>query len=540
MTGDRRAVTGTDVTATGDVMKVSLRTAVQLALIAALYFAAAKLVLALAIPPGYATAVWPSSGIALAALLLLGRQFWPGVWVGAALANFTIQYSAPLAAAIATGNTLEALAAAALVRRFIGVPTRFEHGEHVVRFVAAVMAGCAVAPTAAALALGALSAAPSRLLLENWWTWWQGDAAGMIIVAPLLMSWSRAWPLAWTRGRVLECACYAALLVVTTLAVFGDWFTGDNAFQFSFMLLPFIIWAAFRFTQREVATASAVVCGIAVWYTVVGSGPFATGNLNQSLLVLQAFVATVAVTGLALAAVLEERRRAEEALHLANEELERFVYVAAHDLQEPVRTVINFSDLLDRRIRGTLDGETRTYLDFVTAGAQRTRRILADLLAFSQIAHQPPGRPGKVDCDGVLLDALENLRSRLDEAGAVVTREPLPTVTGDSTHLQLLFQNLIGNAVKFRGAEAPRIHVSARAADGGWVFAVRDNGIGIDPAHFGSIFGMFQRLHSADRYPGTGIGLTICRKIIERHDGRIWVESAPGKGATFYFMIPER
>lgn len=520
-------------------MKGNLGTLAQIALIAALYFAAARLVLALAIPPGYATAVWPSSGIALAALLLLGGRFWPGVWVGAALANFTIQFSLPLAAAIATGNTLEALAAAALVRRTVDVPTRFEHGEHVVKFVAAAMAGCAVAATGATLALGAGGSLAWGELSETWWTWWQGDVAGMIIVAPLLLSWSRAWPFSWTRGRAVECAVYAALLVVSTLSVFGDWFAGDNAFQFSFLLLPLIIWAAFRFTQREVATASAVVCAIAVWYTVGGSGPFATGNLNQSLLVLQAFVGTVAVTGLALAAVLEERRRAEEALRLVNEELERFVYVAAHDLQEPVRTVINFTDLLDRRLRGTLDGETRAFLDFVMGSAQRMRRVLADLLAFAQIERKP-GRPERVDCNSVLLDALENLRFRLDEAGAVVTREPLPAVVADGTQLQLLFQNLIGNAVKFRGSEAPRIHVSARAEDGGWIFAVRDNGIGIDPAHFGVIFEMFQRLHGADRYPGTGIGLTICRKIIERHEGRIWVESAEGKGATFYFTIPGR
>lgn len=518
-------------------MNKSLRGFARILLVAAAYLTAAKLTLAFAIPPGYATAVWPSSGIALAALLLVGWRAWPGVWVGAAIANFSIQYSAPLATAIATGNTLEALASAVLVRRYIGAHGRFDRGEHVVKFVAATLASCAVAATVGVLSLGAGGLIEWRGAFDNWITWWLGDTAGMIIVAPLLLIWSRDFRYSFSAGRAAECAVLAIALVLATLMIFADRFTGGGAYSLTFLLLPVLVWAAFRFSQREVATASALVCGIAVWFTVAGEGPFAADSLNRSLLLLQAFISTVAVTGLALAVVLEERRRAEEQLRRTNEELESFVYAAAHDLQEPLRTVVNFSDLLGRRYGDRLDSEGREYVEFIESGARRMRRLLSDLLVFAQVG-QKSGHP-LVDCESALTRACEGLKAGLDEARGTVTHDPLPSVAVENTHMELLFQNLISNAVKFRGEQPPRIHVSARREGGDWVFSVRDNGIGMDPRYCDAIFGMFQRLHGADRYPGNGIGLTICKKIVERHDGRIWAESEEGGGSTFFFAIPE-
>jgi signal transduction histidine kinase len=530
------AVTGNRKALSSVAMKEQIRYAVQVVLVAALYFGAAKLALALAIPPGYASAVWPSSGIALAAMLVLGWRCWPGVWLGAALANFTIQYSAPLAAAIATGNTLEAVIGAMLVRSYVGIPHRFERGGHVVSFVAVAMVSCAIAATTATLALGIGGFMPWAVFMDNWWTWWLGDVAGIIIVAPLLLAWSRAWSYRWSAARALEFAALAVLLTGTALAVFGDFIADGLASGLTFLVLPLIVWAAFRFTQREVATAIAVVCGIAVWYTVVGRGPFAMDSLNQSLLLLQAFMSTVAVTGLALAAVLAERGRVDASLRRANEELERFVHVTAHDLQEPLRTVINFAELLDRRNRHRLDGEAREFVGFIVTGVARMQRILSDLLLLSRIDVKEVSR-GELDCEKMLASVREGLKVALDEAGAALTHDPLPKVKGDGTLLELVFQNLIGNAIKFRGAEPPRIHVGAWRQGGDWVFSVRDNGIGIDARHFGTIFEMYQRLDAAERYPGSGIGLTICKKIVDRHDGRIWLESREGAGTTFYFTV---
>jgi signal transduction histidine kinase len=519
------------------VLQGPLGHAGALVLVAVLYYAAAKLALAFAIPPGYATAVWPSSGIALAVLLLLGARYWPGIWIGAALANYTIQYSAPLAAAIATGNTLEAVIAAALVRRFIGVPHRFVRGEDVVRFVAVAMAGCAVAASVATVALGTGGFMAWRDSWPNWWTWWQGDLAGLVIVTPLILTWAARQDLDWSHERIFECVAFSLVLAAVMLAVFGEVSTGDGTLSLSFLVLPLIIWASFRFSQREVATASAVMCGLAVWQTVGGSGPFVASNMNRSLLLLQAFLSTIVATGLVLSAVLEERRRAMERLRRANEEMEHFVQVAAHDLQEPLRTVVNFTDLLEARSRDRLDGEAREFLGYVVGGVTRMQRMLRDLLTFSQV-DRSEARAVAVDCELAFATARESLKAAIEESRAVVTHDALPTVIGDPTHMEILFQNLVGNAVRFRGEILPRVHVGARLEGDRWVFSVRDNGIGIDPADFGRIFNMFHRVHGSDRYPGSGIGLTICKRIVERYNGRIWLESRVGSGTIFYFTAP--
>jgi diguanylate cyclase (GGDEF)-like protein len=283
--------------------------------LAAAYFAAAKLALLVAIPPGYATAVWPPSGIALAALLLLGNRFWPGIWLGATLVNATVNSSLLAAVLIGTGNTLEALAGAALIRAFIGVHRSFQRGEDVVEFVAIAALSSAIAATVAVAPLTFVHALSSPDLLWNWWTWWQGDATGIIIVAPLILSWSARDRETWSRARILEAATLALPLLGSAHAIFSDSLAAYlPSLPLAFVILPFIIWAAFRFGQREVATLNAAVCAIAVWYTLEGSGPFAGTTMNSSLLLLLAFMSTVVATGLVLNAVVGERRRALEAL----------------------------------------------------------------------------------------------------------------------------------------------------------------------------------------------------------------------------------
>jgi PAS domain S-box-containing protein len=292
------------------------------ALLAAAYFAAAKASLLLAIPPGYATAVWPPSGIALAALLTLGSRYWPAVWVGAAAVNLTVEASFLSAAVIATGNTAEALVGAALVRRAMGVPSPFERGEDVVKFVAIAALSPTVAATVALIPLSLGHALPWQQMAWNWWTWWQGDAAGIIIIAPLILGWSVRAPLAWSPQKILEAVCFASLLLAATWVTFASGSPGQVPYPLTFLIGPFIIWAAFRFSQREVATATAAVCAVAVWYSVERRGPFASFSLNENLLLLVAFASTVVVTGLVLSAALGERRRAAE--HRLSESEERF------------------------------------------------------------------------------------------------------------------------------------------------------------------------------------------------------------------------
>jgi PAS domain S-box-containing protein len=235
---------------------------------------------------------------------------------------------------------------------------------------------------------------------------------------------------------------------------------------------------------------------------------------------------------------ITERKRAEEELRRSNEELERFAYVASHDLQEPLRMVGSFVQLLGKRYKGKLDADADEFIGFALDGALRMQRLIEDLLAFSRVGTR--GKPlVPTDANAVLARALGSLRLAIDEAGATVVSEPLPVVPGDAGQLEQLLMNLVSNALKFRGPEPPRVHVSAVRMHREWLFKVRDNGIGIDPQYFDRIFVIFQRLHGKAEYPGTGIGLAICKKIVERHGGRIWVESEPGQGATFCFTLPE-
>jgi signal transduction histidine kinase/CheY-like chemotaxis protein len=240
------------------------------------------------------------------------------------------------------------------------------------------------------------------------------------------------------------------------------------------------------------------------------------------------------------AAVLEERvneRTAE--LKRSNEDLEQFSYVASHDLQEPLRMVSSYCQLLSQRYKGKLDEKADTYIAYATDGALRMRELINDLLEYSRVGTR--GKKFKpVDCQRAFAQAFANLRKIIQETKAVVLCDALPRVLGDEAQLVSLFQNLIGNAIKFHGDEPPRVYVSAELNGAEYLVSVRDNGIGIDPEFFDRIFVIFQRLHTRTEYSSTGIGLAICKRVVERHGGRLWVESAPGNGSAFHFTIPDR
>ena len=242
---------------------------------------------------------------------------------------------------------------------------------------------------------------------------------------------------------------------------------------------------------------------------------------------------------------ITERKEAEDQLRAtlddlqrSNEELEQFAYVASHDLQEPLRMVASYVELLAKRYQGQIDDKADRYIGYALGGARRMQTLINDLLAFSRVGRREEPFTA-VDLNRVLTQARLNLRLAIERSGARITSDRLPTVTGDEVQLAQLLQNLLDNAIKFRGGEAPLVQVSARPDDGSWVISVHDNGIGIAPPHQDRIFKLFQRLHTQEEYPGTGIGLSLCKKIVERHGGRIQVESEPGKGTTFSFTLPE-
>ena len=233
----------------------------------------------------------------------------------------------------------------------------------------------------------------------------------------------------------------------------------------------------------------------------------------------------------------KELKKALKELERSNQELENFAYVASHDLQEPLRMVSSFSQLLERNYKNKLDADADEYIEFIVEGSQRMKYLIDDLLTFSRVSSQAKEFE-KVDLENVLDIVLSNLSVSIDESNAYITHDALPTVMADKSQMIQVLQNLIANAIKFRGDKPPEIHITAHKHGEEWIFAVTDNCIGIDPEYQKQIFEVFKRLHTRDEYPGSGIGLSVTKKIIKQHSGNIWVESELGKGSTFYFTIP--
>ena len=298
------------------------------------------------------------------------------------------------------------------------------------------------------------------------------------------------------------------------------------------------------------------------WYGGLGAGILATAAANfmlkdflvpplDSLSVgfpsVLGQMGLFTVTALALSVFADRRRSAEQGLHhvqeriaklqRANEDLQQFATIVSHDLQEPLRTVANFVQRLAQRYQGQLDTDADEYIHFAVDGVARMQQRIQGLLVYTRIGSQER-KVTVIDCEGLLQRVLQDLRVRIAESEAEVTSDPLPTVRADETQLGLVLQNLLSNALKFRREGSLRVHISAQRHRSEWVISVRDNGIGIDPRQAQRIFVIFQRLHTPREYPGTGIGLASCKRIIEQHGGRIWVESEPGQGATFYFTLP--
>jgi len=234
----------------------------------------------------------------------------------------------------------------------------------------------------------------------------------------------------------------------------------------------------------------------------------------------------------------EQLKHHAEELQRSNEKLQQFAYVASHDLQEPLRSVSSFCNLLQEQYQGQLDERADRWMSKIVRGSERMKTMVQDLLVYSRVESR--GRDfERIDCEQIFANVKIDLATAIRKSAATVTCGRLPTVMADQSQFTQLLQNLIGNAIKYRGDEPPRVHVQAERDDGMWVFSVKDNGIGIDPEYFSKVFQMFKRLHTRDEYPGTGIGLSLCQRIVHRHGGKIWVESEAGSGSTFYFTIPD-
>ena len=265
-------------------------------------------------------------------------------------------------------------------------------------------------------------------------------------------------------------------------------------------------------------------------------------NSNQGTLALslelEQLVDKIRIKNEQLKKEIKERKQIAKELQLSNSELKRFAYISSHDLKTPLRMIVSFSQLLQKRYMDKLDQEANDYMDYIVKGAYEMNELIDALLEFLRIDKIKLYK--EIDLRNVLKIVLNNLNYEIKKTQAEITSDELPVIIADKSQMISLFQNLIFNAIKFHDKEPPRIHISSEVNKDEYIFSVKDNGIGIDPKYFNRIFIIFQRLHKKSDYEGTGIGLSICKKIIELHNGKIWVESIPGKGSIFYFSIPIR
>lgn len=549
---------------------------VQFALItitlSAAYFAAAKFGLSLAIVHASSTAVWPPTGISIAAFLLFGYRSAPGIFLGAFFANITTEGTWATSLGIATGNTLEGVVACFLVNRYASGKSFALSSFPFFKFVAAAaLLATMVSATIGVSSLSVAGFAPWEKFWEIWLTWWLGDATGALIVAPPLVLWTSSSDNPRNKRYFAEVFFVFLSAALLGIVLFGGPFSeqiGNS--PIGYVCIPIVVWTAFRLGSPEAATVVLLLSMGSVWGTVRGFGPFTGYSPNESLLYLQTFMATLSIIAIPLAAEVHERKRKEaelkkahgdleirirertesltemnrnllqvsQELRRSNQQLEEFAYAASHDLKTPLRNIASFAQVFSEEFKGKLDPSGEQYLEIIQDGAVRMHRLIDDLLEYAKLGSQKVPFT-RVDCNEVLAEALLSMQKEIERANARVVREPLPPVNGDREQLIRVFQNLIGNAIKFRGKPVPVVEVSCKDSDGEFIFKVTDNGIGIDSQYREKVFEIFQRLHTPDEYPGTGVGLSICRKIIENHGGRIWVESSAGNGTTVGFSIPK-
>ena len=516
--------------------------------LAVAYFSCAKFGLTLAIVHASATAVWPPTGIALASLLLLGVDVWPGIFIGAFLANLTTAGSVATSLGVATGNTLEGLVGAYLVNRLANGARPFDRARDTFRF--AGLAGM-VAPAISAsfgvtsLALGGF--APWADFGPIWLTWWLGDMGGALVVAPLLLLWSAGGNPRWDRARWIEAALVLAVLLLVGQEVFG-WFApiGDSGYSFKFLCVPIVAWVAYRFDQRTAATMLFVLAVIAVLGMVHGASH--RRELNASLVMLQVFLAVVALTTLALAAVVAERRRVEAAVRQTSErlreafvELEAYSHAISHDLRSPLGAVLNYAAILEEDWGRTPDPEGLRRLQRLRASAEAATRMLDQLVHFAWVGHGAREKQ-RVDMTAVAREAYAEVAQGHEGTGGVTFElQELPPAWGDAALLNRVFCNLFSNAVKYsRGRDGRRIEVSGRMGEREVAYCVADNGQGFDPRRGAEMFQPFRRLGDSRQVEGSGLGLAIAARIVRKHEGRIWAESDGANGARFWFTLPHR
>jgi signal transduction histidine kinase len=529
-----------------------LRYVLAIAALAIVYVVAARAGLMMDAVAGFATLVWPPSGLALAALLIFGKRLWPGVFIGAFAANLLTGAPVLVAVGIATGNTLEAVLAVYALRR---IP-EFEIAlERVVDVIGLIVLAAGLSTMAAAtigvtsLYLGGIVSLPQYA--ETWRAWWLGDLIGDLVVAPLLLVWASAPRLLVTRRHLLEASALGVSVIAASLLIFaGAPGRGTGIFAQAYMFFPLLIWGALRFGQRGAVSMAFVVSAIAVAGTAMGHGPFVRPALHESLFALQAFVGVAAATLLVTGASISERRRAEEKMRLAharaaeaNHAKADFLAVMSHELRTPLNAISGYVELMSLGVDGSLTEKQRLSLMRIQINQQHLLSLIEDVLSFARI------EAGRLPIDirtmpvHDVADTLEAIvqpdLQKKELAFLCDACDGVLSVRADPEKLRQILLNFVANAIKFTAPKG-RILVGAEQ-NGDFVrIWVSDTGIGIPADQIAQVFEPFFQVESGPtrRYPGIGLGLAIARDLARAMDGEVRLESAVGKGTTVSVLLP--
>jgi signal transduction histidine kinase len=525
--------------------------------VAVAYFLSAKLGLTLATVGVTVTLVWPPSGVAVAAMLLRGRRVWPGVAIGAFLANATT--GAPLSVALftAVGNPLEAVVAVTLLQRV----RDFDRSLVRVRDVLALTLLGAIVPPVLSASIGVAGLLVSGVITPAtaataWFTWWAGDAMGILVGTPLIIAWGtrplRDVPL----SRILEAAALVAITVVGGFLVFGGPLSGQVTAPLVYIAFPLLLWAAFSFEQRGAATGSAVISGLAFWWTSRGAGPFARETLGLSLAHLNAFMAVATLTSLVLAAIVHELRRADKdrAESLVRERVARrdaesassaksdFLAVMSHELRTPLNAIIGYVSLLADGITGPVNDTQRAQLSRVRASAMHLLALIEQILSLSRIeARREDVQLEPVDLRTIVADATGLVEPLMVSKGLALEVD-LPTepsvLDTDVTKVRQILLNLLTNAGKF--TERGTVRCQIRGDSTSLVVDVSDTGRGIASDDLPHVFDVFWQGGRAERErpEGAGLGLSVSRRLAQLLGGDVTVASKPGQGSTFTLRLP--
>ena len=549
---------------------------VRNAAVALVYVATARLGLLLAFAHTNATAVWPPSGIALAAVLLYGPRFWPGIFLGAFAANWLFLASGPaaslpvvaLAAVVATGNTLEAVVGGGLVRRFIAEEQPFDRAEDCLSFIClGALAGPCFSATVGTVSFSLFGGDWSHSG-AMWLTWWLGDAVGALVVAPLLVTWEKRHDRPMAAAHKAEGAALVAFLVLIEAVVFL------SGAPLEYLVFPVLFWTAFRFGQFETASMVGVVTVTFLGWTLSGAGPFAGRMLNDSLLYLQSYLGVAAASTLLLSTLVAARSRDRARLKDYQDELERrveertvelrrtleqlegakeraeeadnlksaFLATMSHELRTPLNSIIGFTGILVQKMSGPLNEEQEKQLGMVRTSATHLLSLIGDILDISKIeAGQLTLSHSPFAFDEVVAKAVQTVRPLAEKKGVSLSMDiagEVTTLTGDVRRVEQILLNLLGNAVKF--TERGEISVNCLREGGCYRTWIRDTGIGIAAEELPRLFQPFRQVDSglSRKYEGTGLGLSICKRLVEFMGGTIEVESRLGVGSLFSFALP--